>query len=334
MKIGRVDTDKEVLVIAEVGNNHEGSFDAAQRLVREAARCGAQAVKFQTFRTELFTGPADPVRIKRLKSFELSHEQFSGLARLAREEGLLFISTPLDLESARFLNGIVDALKISSGDNNFVQLLDLAASFDKPLLLSTGLAAEAEVRAAVERLLARRTPADLAVLHCVTAYPVPDAQANVSAVARLARALPCAVGYSDHTLGVDAALAAVALGARVVEKHFTLDKNTSDFRDHQLSADPAEMADLVRRVKRVSALLGTGEKTVQDCERPFLTTARRSIAAGRDMAAGETLTMKDLLWLRPGDGLAPGREGELVGKKLRWAVKRGEVLLASHVGGA
>jgi N,N'-diacetyllegionaminate synthase len=338
MKIGRIDTDKEILVVAEVGNNHEGRYEAAEEMVRAAARCGAQAVKFQTFKTELFTGPQDPARVARLKSFELSQDQFAALARVARAEGLLFISTPLDLESARFLGGIVDAFKIASGDNDFFPLMDEVASFGKPVLLSTGMADVPMIRAAVERIQGawKRSGvrSEMAALHCVTSYPVPDHEANLLAIPRLKESIPCTIGYSDHTLGNEAAVLAAALGARVIEKHFTLDKNTSDFRDHKMSADPVELEELVRRIKRVPDYLGSGEKTLRDCEKPFLVPARRSIAAARDLAAGETIALTDLVWLRPAGGLKPGEEARVVGRMALRAIRRGEPISPDIVGGS
>lgn len=334
MKIGRADTAKEVLVVAEIGNNHEGSFAAAEKMVRAAARCGAGAVKFQTFRTELFTGPADPARVKRLKSFELSYEDFARLAKTAREEGLAFLSTPLDMESAAFLAETADGVKIASGDNDFIPLIDFVSQSRLPVILSGGMTGLEELKAAAERVhRGRPAGAEWAVLHCVTSYPAPDEQANLAAIPRLKAALGCEVGYSDHTLGVEACVAATALGARILEKHFTHDRNASDFRDHKMSADPAELADLVKRVRRVEAMLGSGQKVVQECEKPFLGPARRSIAAARDLPAGHALTAADLVWLRPAGGLKPGREGELLGRKLAKAVGRGEPLTAAHVEG-
>lgn len=330
MRLGKASTDERPLVVAEIGNNHEGRFDVAEKMVREAAAAGVDAVKFQTFKTELFTAPVDPARIARLRGFELAHEQFAELGRVARSLGVGFFSTPLDLESARFLAPRVDAFKIASGDNDFVQLIDYACESGKPVIVSTGmtdLEAVATIEERVRRAWARHgvEGAELALLHCVSAYPVPVEQANVAAVATLRSRFPRAiVGYSDHTTGVDACLLAVALGARIVEKHFTLDKNFSDFRDHQLSADPAEMRDLVRRVREASALLGDGVKRVMACEGPVAAVARRSVSAARDLAAGHVVAADDLVCLRPAGGLTPERLASVVGKTLSRALSRGE----------
>lgn len=335
MRIGKVDLDQEVLVIAEVGNNHEGSFAHAQELVGLAAESGVQAVKFQTFKTEHFVSPKDEARFKRLKSFELSYEQFGKLAKQATEAGLMFISTPLDLESARFLNGIVECFKIASGDNTFYPLLTEIAETGKPVILSSGLADLSQIKHSVGHIQdhwkKKNIRQDLAVLHCVSAYPVPAAEANLKAIPTLGKELGLTIGYSDHTLGMTAALLSVGLGARIVEEHFTSDKNYSDFRDHQLSADPKEMKELVQKIREANLMLGTGEKTPQPSEVQATQLIRRSIVAARALAAGQMIRQEDLTWIRPGTGLAPGNENQLVGKKLRKAVPAGEQLSAEMV---
>lgn len=334
MKMGTFDTAERVLVVAEVGNNHEGDFRRACELVRGAAAAGADAVKFQTFRAERYVGRADPARYERLKSFELSPEQFGELSTLSRSLGMLFLSTPFDLESVTVLDPLVDGFKVSSGDNNLFPLLELVAATDKPLIVSTGLCGLDEVRVTADFLRTRRRSGvrDLALLHCVTSYPAPADQANLLSVRTLAEAFPdLTVGYSDHTLGIEACVLAVALGARVVEKHFTLDKDQSDFRDHKLSADPAELTELVRRVAAVPALLGRPGKSLQPCERDLLPAVRRSAAAAADLPAGHRLRKEDLMWLRPSGGVAPGAETALFGRTLTRALKRGERLKADDV---
>jgi sialic acid synthase SpsE len=329
MKIGSHDLSKKVLVVAEAGNNHEGDFGRAKALVAAAAEAGAHAVKFQTFRAERFVSGADPTRLARLKSFELSPDQFGQLSVLAASKGLLFLSTPLDLPSVEVLAPIVDALKIASGDNDFYPLIAVAAAKKKPLILSTGLCDLAQVRRAVAA--ARRAPS-LALLHCVCSYPVEDAQANLRGLEALKKAFPrLTPGYSDHTLGLDACLLSVALGARVIEKHFTLDKNQSDFRDHKLSADPAELAELVRRVARAEALLGAPAKKVMPCEEPMLPLVRRSVCAAADLPAGRRLAAADLICLRPSGGLPSGGLAKAVGRRLARPLKKGEPIRAKDL---
>lgn len=326
MRLGSIDTAAKVLIIAEIGNNHEGDAALAAEMIRLAARAGADAVKFQTIVPERLVSPELPERVRQLGRFQLSYEIYESLAAVAAREGVLFLSTPFDVESARFLDKLVPAYKIASGDNDFFPLLDVVAATGKPVILSTGLCDLAEVRAAQERLRqgwrARGVEGDLALLHCVSSYPTAPEDANLGFLRDLA-SLGETVGYSDHTLGVEAAVLAVALGARIIEKHFTISKTHSDFRDHQLSADPAELAELVRRTRLAETLLGDGAKRRLDCEEGVRGAARRSAVAGRDLPAGTVLALADLDWLRPGGGLSPARSEELVGRRLRRPLARG-----------
>ena len=334
MKIENFDLDQKIMVIAEIGNNHEGQFDVAEEMVRQAAACGVDAVKFQTFRTEKYVSSVDEARFNRLKEFELTFDQFSDLSVLAHDLGILFISTPLDMESAEFLETIVDSYKIASGDVNFYPMIGMIARTGKPMIISTGLSDYEQIEKTVKYIskqsAAARLTAQYALLHCVTSYPVPPEQANLLAIQFMADHFDCPVGYSDHTNGIEAAVIAAALGARIIEKHFTLDKNYSDFRDHQLSADPAEMAELVRKIRLLPLLLGGRDKDVQACEKPLL-SIRRSIAAARDLPQGRRIEGDDLMWIRPAGGLPPGEEEILLGKTLKSAVKFGEQILALDV---
>jgi N,N'-diacetyllegionaminate synthase len=266
MRIAGFDTSQRVLVVAEIGNNHEGSVDVALRMIDAVAAAGAHAVKFQTFETRRFQSASDEVRYRRLSSFELTREDFRRLHDRARSHGLLFIATPLDLGSAAFLEDLVDAFKIASGDNTFYPLVSAVAASGKPVIVSSGLCDLVQIRRIQEFVLrewiARSITPQLAILHCVTSYPAPLEQTNLAAIPLMARELGCAIGYSDHTLGITACIAAAALGARIIEKHFTLDKAFSDFRDHQLSADPTDMRRLVEAVAEVPVLVGAAEKAV------------------------------------------------------------------------
>lgn len=335
MKIGTVDTTRDVLIVAEIGNNHEGNVAVAEELIGRAAETGVQAVKFQTFRTEDFVSQLDPERYERMKRFELSREAFTRLARQAREAGLLFLSTPLDLGSARFLEPLVDAYKIASGDNDFHPLIEAAATTGKPLILSTGLADLGVLDhsvACIRKLWHDQgITQDLALLHCVTAYPVPPDQANLAAIHKLAERYDATIGYSDHTIGIRASVLAVATGARIIEKHFTLDNNHSSFRDHQLSADVPTMRRLVEEIREAECLLGSGVKDLQPDEKANLVPVRRSIVAARDLPAGHTLTPADLTWKRPGGGVPPGREALLLGRRLVQAVQAGAMLLPTQL---
>jgi len=335
MKIGEFDLEDRVLIVAEIGNNHEGNFEVARELVRQAVECGADAIKFQTFKTEHFVSKSDTQRFNRLKSFELSYPQFEELSHLTKSLGKLFISTPLDLASAEFLDQIVDAYKIASGDNNFYPLIECAAKTGKPMIVSSGLTDLAQLTKTKQFVEAqwrkRGIKQELAILHCVSSYPVPPEQANLAAIPFLARELGCVIGYSDHTIGIDACLIAVALGAQIIEKHFTLDKSYSDFRDHQLSADPSEMKRFIEQVGRVRSMLGRPEKDIQPCEAPLLPLIRRAIVAADELPAGHRLRFSDLTWLRPPNGLTPGDEGQLIGRKLNRALAFGETIELSDL---
>ena len=335
MIIRDFNTESRILIVAEIGNNHEGSFEIARQLVIKAAECGVDAVKFQTFRTEHYVSKSDEARFSRLKSFELSFAQFAQLSNLAKELGLLFISTPFDLASAEFLEHIVDAYKIASGDNNFYPLLEVVARTGKPVIISTGVSDFEQVAKTISFVTRqwndRKLKGQLALLHCVSSYPVAPGQANLRSMQCLAENFDHTIGYSDHTLGLDAALLAVALGARIIEKHFTLDHNFSGFRDHQLSADPKEMLELVQRIRNASAMLGKFEKVVQPDETGVVANIRRSIVAAKDLRQGHALAVGDLTWTRPAGGLPPGEEDRLIGRKLKHDFQFGEKILATDV---
>jgi len=328
MRIGDRHVGGAPLLVAEIGNNHEGDPGVARELVEAAADAGAGAVKTQVFRTEGLVRPRDADRFAQLEGYRLADSVHEELAELARERGLLYLSTPLDLASAAFLEPLVDAYKVASGDNDFVPLLDALGATGKPTIFSSGLSDLDRVRATGARLVAAGTPpGELAVLHCVTAYPIALERANLAAITALRAELDWEVGYSDHTLGIVAPVAAAALGASIVEKHFTLRHDFSDFRDHQLSADPAELRRLAEALAATPGMVGDPAKRVLEEEQALLAPVRRSIAAGRDLPAGHVLELSDLAWLRPRDGLEPGREDELVGRELVRPVGGGESIL-------
>lgn len=335
MKIGRFNTDDRVLIVAEIGNNHEGSMERAVAMVRAAAQCGVDAVKFQTVRADQLVGPGDPARLARLKSFELSDKQFAELSKITHDLGMLFISTPLFVNAVEMLEPLVDAYKVASGDNDFVPLLQRVAATGKPVIISSGISREEQVSAAVAEVQSvwsqKAHTGELAVLQCVSSYPTPPEQAQLLAIPLLAEKLGCEVGYSDHTLGIEACVLAIALGARVLEKHFTLDKQLSDFRDHALSADPAEMSELVRRVRLAEQMLGSPAKALQPCEEGAAVAIRRSISAAHDLQKGQTVAAADLKWIRPGSGMRPGQESLLVGRKLTRDISAGELFNATDV---
>ncbi len=330
MVIDDFDTDRRVLIVAEIGNNHEGSYALAEELIGLAAQAGADAVKFQTFRTQHYISPCDPQRFEQLKSFELRFEQFERLSRSARDEGVLFLSTPFDIHSAQLLNDIVAAYKISSGDLTFYPLLEVVGETGKPVIVSTGLSTLDEIAAAKQTVQSiwrnRGLEQSIALLHCVSSYPTPAHEVNLAAIRTLKHAFQCTVGYSDHTLGIEASVLAAAVGARIVEKHFTVAKDYSDFRDHQLSADPQEMATLVRRIREVERMVGNGAKIPRTCERDGIRQLRRSVVARRDLLVGTVLGEQDITWMRPGGGVAPGQERILLGRTVAVHVTAGAMI--------
>ena len=334
MKIVNYDTEKKVFIIAEIGNNHEGSYSLAEEMIGKAAEAGACAVKFQTIVPEKLVSISQKDRIEQLKRFQLTYDEFERLNKVAKHENILFLSTPFDIESVHFLNSIVPAFKIASGDNNFFPLIEVIAQTGKPIIMSAGLIDLLEVRKTIDFILniwnENAIDQDIAILHCVTSYPTALEEANLSAIKEL-QSLNVTIGYSDHTIGTEAAVLSVALGARIVEKHFTIDKNYSDFRDHQLSADPNEFSQLVERVEIASKLLGQSRKTVQESEKLVMEKIRRSIVARKDLDENTVLTLDDISWVRPGGGLAPGNEEMVLGKRLKVKVAAGELITLDNL---
>jgi N-acetylneuraminate synthase/N,N'-diacetyllegionaminate synthase len=332
MRIGPLDTRSRVLIVAEIGNNHEGDLDRARRMIREATAAGADAVKFQTIVPEHLVSADQRERLAQLRKFQLHRADFEALAAEAMDSGVQFLSTPFDLDSVAWLDALVPAFKVASGDNDFYPLMDRVAATGKPVIVSLGLGGGARAREIVDFFrdawIRHGHPnGELALLHCVSIYPTAENQAGLGALRGLAD-LGVTVGYSDHTLGIKAAELAVAAGARIIEKHFTLDKAQSSFRDHQLSVDAADLRALVAAVRRAEPMVAApGDKAVDSHERG----ARRSIAASRDLPVNATIREEDLTWLRPGNGFRPGQEFQLIGRRLRAAVAAGHLIQPSDL---
>lgn len=330
MKFNQNGKDQSVYIVAEVGNNHEGNFNLATELIGLAAQSGADAVKFQTVEPELFITSSNKDRIDQLNRFKLSYEQFRKLSQVASNEGIDFISTPLDIKSAKFLNELLSTFKISSGDNDFYALIETIASFGKNIILSTGLSTIKELKHSVDIIQKvwhdSSSVAELALLHCVSSYPVPPDQANLSMIHRLKSEFDgVTIGYSDHTIGIEAAVASVACGAMIVEKHFTIDKNYSTFRDHQLSSDPEELKIMVQRIRETELLLGDYNAEIMEVENEIRSSMRRSLAAAEDLNQGHIICERDILWVRPGTGFKPGEEAKILGKKISRSIEKGHL---------
>jgi sialic acid synthase SpsE len=324
MRIGPADTDQQVAIIAEIGNNHEGDLATARDLVRAAAGAGAGAVKFQAIVPADLVGSEDTTRIAQLQRFQFSAAQFADLAELAHSLGIGFVCTPFSLEAVGWLEPLVDAFKVASGDNDYLGLLQRIGATGRPVIVSGGMTGVQGLTRA-QRVLRDTGAGEVAFLHCVSAYPTPPEAARLATIPVLARELGATIGYSDHTIGVQACLAAVALGARILEKHFTLRHDFSDFRDHQLSAEPGELEELVRGVGEVELLRGEPrDAEVLPEEMAVASAARRSAVAARDLAEGEVLAAGDVRFLRPAG--AVGAATAVAGSELRRALREGERL--------
>lgn len=336
MHIGGLDLSTRRFLIAEIGNNHEGNSSLALEMVDAAAEAGADAVKVQVITAERLVNISQTQRIAQLNGFRLSPETFRSMADRAKSKGVQFMASAFDVDSLDGIFDLVTAVKVASSDIDFVQLLARAAAKGKPLVVSTGTATMDEVSTAVRTIetnLPRgRSLADsLLLMHCITSYPTPMDQANLRAIGTLANRFPVTVGYSDHTLGIETAVAAAALGARAIEKHFTLDKSRKTFRDHALSADPQDLRRLADALHAMDQMLGTGEKKPMPCEKDNVVAARRSIVTARALEAGVVLRAEDLEYVRPAGGFKPPQADRILGRRTRIALARHQVLQEAHL---
>lgn len=312
-----VGTGAPVFIVAEAGVNHNGDPALARQLVDVAAQAGADAVKFQTFRSESLvtrnapkaayqceTTGAGEGQLEMLARLELTLDQHAEIQAHCAKRGILFFSTPFDETSADVLEKLgVQLFKLPSGEITNLPLLRHVASKGKPIILSTGMSTLAEVSEAVTAIRGAGDP-PLALLHCLSAYPAPASEINLRAMDTLREQFGCPVGLSDHTLGIEVAIAAVARGAAIVEKHFTLDKRLPG-PDHEASLAPTELAALVQAIRTVEAALGDGHKRLMPSEADTRRVARKSLVAVRPIRAGERLTADLVAIKRPGTGISP-----------------------------
>ena len=326
-------------VIAEAGVNHNGELAMALQLCDSAKAAGADAVKFQSFRAEDLVLPGAPTaqyqarqtgeqdQFAMLRKLELSRDQHVVLRDHCSRIGIEFFSTPFSTAALDMLMALgVRRIKMPSGELTHRALLERAARTPLPLLVSTGMASLAEVREALGWIDAARGGLQgVAVLHCTSAYPAPDEALNLRAIQTLARELGTAVGYSDHSLGIEASLAAVALGATVIEKHLTLDRALPG-PDHAASLEPQEFGRMVQGIRRVSAMLGDGVKEPRPEELDAARVARRSIVAACDIAGGARIEPSMLAYRRPATGIAPGDSARIVGRVARVPIAAGTLL--------
>lgn len=329
-----------LLVIAEAGVNHNGSLARAKKMVRAAARAGADYVKFQAFRAESLASRHAAAaayqkknakvgdQLSLLRGLELSLDDFAALARECRRAQIGFLVTPFDVEMAAPLIAMgMDRIKIPSGDLTNEPMLRKLARFHLPVILSTGMATKAEVGRALSTL--RRAGArEVTLLHCTSLYPAPISAINLRAIETMRRSFRIPVGYSDHSLGDHVTIAAVALGASVIEKHFTLDRNLPG-PDHAASLEPDELAAMVARLRATAAALGDGIKRPARGEAAVARLVRRSWHALRDLPAGKILAKEDVVLKRPADGLPP--YSAPFGRRLRRARRADSAIRASDL---
>jgi N-acetylneuraminate synthase len=325
-------------IIAEAGVNHNGDLNLAHRLIDVAVQAGADAIKFQTFNAErlatadaqkaayqLATTNSGESQFEMLQRLELDADGHRTLIAHCRDKHILFLSTPFDEASADLLEQLgVPAFKTPSGEITNLPYLSHLARKNKPMIISTGMAFLGEVETAV-RTIETAGNHTFALLHCVSNYPANPAETNLRAMQTMARAFNVPVGYSDHTPGIEVSLAAVALGACIVEKHFTLDRNLPG-PDHQASAEPAELGALVRGIRTVEVALGDGRKQPAASEANTAAVARKSLVAACDIPEGATLTEMMIAIKRPGTGLPPAMREFLIGRAARTAISAGKLL--------
>jgi N,N'-diacetyllegionaminate synthase len=346
VRIGKreVGAGRPCFLIAEVGVNHDGSLDRALELVEVAAEAGADAVKFQTFRADrlaMADAPKAPYQLAgtdpeesqlaMLQRLELSPAAHRRLQAAAGSAGIEFLSSLFDEESADLLDGLgVSAFKIPSGEITNLPLLSHVGRFGRPVILSTGMSDLDEVAAAVGELEAAGND-QIVVMHCVSAYPAPPAEANLRAMATMSEAFGKPVGFSDHTLGVEVSFAAVALGACMIEKHLTLDR-AAPGPDHAASLEPSEFRDFVRGIRSVESALGDGRKLPVPSELATSDVARKSLVAAHHIPAGTLVTDEMIALTRPGTGLPPAARGLIVGRVARVDIADGTLLSTELVG--
>ena len=321
---------KKTFIIAEAGNNHEGNLSNAKKLINLAAKTGADAIEFQTFLTEKFINKKDSKRFKQLKKFQLNFKQFKQLKDLANKKKLKFISTPLDIYSAKFLLKNSDIIKIASSDNNFFPLLDVVLKSNKSIIISTGMTNYKELSHLIgyikKKIGAKKTKEKISLLHCVTSYPVEDKFVNLNSIPYLINKTNLTIGYSDHSLGFEACLGAVTLGAKIIEKHFTINKKFSKFRDHAISADFNEMKVIVKGIRKIENQLGELTKDITKTEKKFLMKLRRGPYSIKNLKKGEKISIENTEFLRGTNSNNFLNLKGIIGKKIKKGLKKNIII--------
>jgi N-acetylneuraminate synthase/N,N'-diacetyllegionaminate synthase len=322
--------NNKVIIIAEAGVNHNGNFENAKKLIQAASNAGADYVKFQTFKADKLVSidaqkaeyqkvnlkGGEDTQYEMLKKLEMSEDWHYELIKYAEDCGIKFLSTGFDESSIDFLVSLnIDLLKVPSGEITNKPYLEHIAKKNKPIIISTGMSTIGEIGEAIDILIENKiTKEDITILHCNTEYPTPMNDVNLLAMNYIKKQFGVRVGYSDHTMGIEVPIAAVALGARVIEKHFTLDK-AMDGPDHKASLEPAELQAMVKAIRNIElAISGSGEKEVSESEMKNIIVARKSIHLNNAMKAGQQIQKKDLVMKRPGDGISPMKIDSVIGK--------------------
>ena len=322
-------------IIAEIGVNHNGSVELARKMIKSASSCGVDAVKFQTFVSEdLVTKNAKTAKyqeenanehsqLEMLKKLELSFDDFYELKKYAEECGLIFLSSPFDIKSVDLLERLnVNLYKLGSGELNNFELIDYVLKTNKPLIISTGMASLDEIKETYDYIGNKN---NLVILHCITGYPTAFEEANLNFIKTLQEKFDVPIGFSDHSLGIELPIAAVALGACVVEKHFTLDK-TLEGPDHKASLNPDEFKAMVSAIRNVEVAMGDGIRKFSENENEIKKVARKSIILNNDIKKGAIVEREMLSIKRPGTGIASKYINDVVGKTVNRNLKSGHVL--------
>lgn len=322
---------KNVFIIAEAGVNHNGNVTIARKMIDAARRAGVDAVKFQTFKAELSISRFAPKahyqkkttgdqesQLEMVRKLELTKGAHIELMTHCKRSGLMFLSTPFDLESVDVLKGLgLTIFKIPSGEITNLPLLRKIGGLKKKIIMSTGMSTLDEIKKAFDVVVKAGTRKEnMTLLHCNTEYPTPFEDVNLRAMLQLKDVFKVDVGYSDHTTGIEVSIAAVALGATVIEKHFTLDKNMQG-PDHQASLEPKELCEMVKAIRHIEKALGSSDKKPSPSETKNILIARKSIVAARDIQKGEVFTEKNLAVKRPATGLNPMLWDQVAGKKAK-----------------
>ena len=318
-KIGNA---KPTFIIAEAGINHNGNIELAKQMVDEAAKCGVDAIKIQTLLPEeLFSKKLNSEVFDYCQTLSFDKRQHIELKKRAEKNGIEFLSTPVGSKTAKLLHEIkTNAFKIASGEINNLELITQIAKYGKPMIISTGMSTLSEIFTTVEKIQANKCP--FAILHCISCYPTKTNDANLSTISHFQNIFDVPVGYSDHTLGNDACLTAVALGAKILEKHFTLDKNMEG-PDQKLSGDIAEFKDLVQRTRNIEKSLGIPRTKPYASEIKFKDIMRVSIGTAKYIKSGTKITKSMLTYFRPGTGIPPTMIDQIIGLKINQDIEKG-----------